>query len=384
MRPDPSAWFGAADATDDDDDDQDAGYDSEAGQKRKGGGRLRGPGARPSKMRRLADGVRDGEETDDDDDDDDDDSGQDGRELDGDRPLNDGEADNVAMDAEQEPDLGLRRPAESSTARERRDKQGGKKRTVQPLTAKDAEAAREKSRRSGVIYISRIPPFMKPAKVRSLLLPYGPINRIFLTPEDTSARTSRVKGGGNRKRLFIDGWVEFESKRDAKLVAESLNTQIIGGKKGNYYHDDVWNIKYLRGFKWHHLTDQIANENAERAARLRTEISKARKQDREFVRNVEIAKRIEGIQKKRALKKRRDGDEAGHDEAPASAPTQHRASPTDTRGEAREMDPHSRPRYSIAQREVVPKQKQLPRRRHDPQSLSQPPDVLERVLGKIF
>lgn len=338
-------------------------------------------------MRRLADGVRGREETDDDDDGDD--AHRDDRESDGDRPLQDGEADDAAADAEQDPDLGLRHRDGSSTARERRDEQGRKRRTVQPLTAKDVEEAREKSRRSGVIYISRIPPFMKPAKVRSLLSPYGPINRIFLTPEDASARTSRVKGGGNKKRLFIDGWVEFESKRDAKLVAESLNTQIIGGKKGNYYHDDVWNIKYLRGFKWHHLTDQIANENAERAARLRAEISKARKQDREFVRNVEIAKRIEGMRKKRATKKRRgggggDGDEGDRDEAAAPAPAPHRTAPADTRGEAGGTEAHPRPRYSIAQREVVPKQKQLPRRRHDPDGLSQPPDVLERVLGKIF
>ena len=35
-------------------------------------------------------------------------------------------------------------------------------------------------------------------------------------------------------------------------------------KKGGYYHDDLWNMKYLNGFKWSHLTEQIAAENAER------------------------------------------------------------------------------------------------------------------------
>ncbi len=35
----------------------------------------------------------------------------------------------------------------------------------------------------GVIYISRIPPFMKPHKLKHLLSPYGSIGRLYLKPE---------------------------------------------------------------------------------------------------------------------------------------------------------------------------------------------------------
>ena len=34
-------------------------------------------------------------------------------------------------------------------------------------------------------------------------------------------------------------------------------TKFSGGKKSGFYHDDIWNIKYLSGFKWSHLTEQI-------------------------------------------------------------------------------------------------------------------------------
>ena len=34
----------------------------------------------------------------------------------------------------------------------------------------------------------------------------------------------------------------------------SLHT---GGKKGGYYHDDIWNIKYLPKFLWGHLSEKI-------------------------------------------------------------------------------------------------------------------------------
>lgn len=57
---------------------------------------------------------------------------------------------------------------------------------------------------------------------------------------------------------YIEGWVEFVDKKIAKDVAEILNNQIVGGKKRNYYHDDIWNIKYLKGFKWTHLTEKLS------------------------------------------------------------------------------------------------------------------------------
>lgn len=163
-------------------------------------------------------------------------------------------------------------------------------------------ASKSKASATGVIYLSRVPPFMKPQTVKHLLEPYGNIGRIFLTPEDPTSHSRRVKSGGNKKRSFTDGWVEFQSKKDAKIVAETLNAHIIGGKKGGWYHDDVWNIKYLKGFKWHHLTEQIANENAERAARLRAEISQTTKENKRFVANVERAKMLEGMQVKKQRK----------------------------------------------------------------------------------
>jgi len=76
-----------------------------------------------------------------------------------------------------------------------------------PLTKKNLVASEAAIKRSGVVYLSRIPPFMKPTKLRSLLEPYGAIGRIFLTPEDPASHTRRVRNGGNKKRSFTDGFV---------------------------------------------------------------------------------------------------------------------------------------------------------------------------------
>ncbi len=178
-----------------------------------------------------------------------------------------------------------------------------------PLTKKNLVATEAAIKKSGVVYLSRIPPFMKPQKLRNLLEPFGAINRIFMTPEDPASHTRRVKSGGNKKRSFTDGWVEFMNKSDAKKGCELLNAQIIGGKKGTYYHDDVWNLLYLKGFKWTHLTQQIAAENAERASRRQAEISKVTRENKEFVKNLEESKMVAGMRAKHEEKEKRKAAE---------------------------------------------------------------------------
>lgn len=174
---------------------------------------------------------------------------------------------------------------------------------VKSLTKKNLVATEAAIKKSGVVYLSRVPPFMKPAKLRNLLEPYGKINRLFLAPQDPAAHKKRVKAGGNKKKLYTEGWVEFVRKKDAKRVCDLLNAQTIGGKKGNFYRDDIWTLLYLKGFKWHNLTEQIAAENAERSNRMMAEISRTTKENKEFVRNVEKGKALEGIKTKRAQKK---------------------------------------------------------------------------------
>ncbi|SCU77468.1 LANO_0A00452g1_1 [Lachancea nothofagi CBS 11611] len=155
--------------------------------------------------------------------------------------------------------------------------------------------------KTGVVYLSKIPPYMKPAKMRQLLSRFGDVDRLFLKREDDQKHKTRVRGGGNKKVMFEEGWIEFVRKKDAKLCAETMNGNIIGGKKGNFYHDDVMNVKYLSGFKWADLTEQIARENDIRQTKLQLEVSQANKMNAEFIRNVERSKMLDNI---RASKKR--------------------------------------------------------------------------------
>jgi ESF2/ABP1 family protein len=195
----------------------------------------------------------------------------------------------------------------------------GSSKLLEPLPTK------LKKDKSGVIYLSRVPPFMKPAVLRSLLTPYGAIGRIFLAPESSTSRQQRLKSGGTRRKLFLDGWVEFLHKRDAKFVASSLNAQTMGGKKRSRWHDEVWNIKYLSGVKWSQLVEQIQNENAERAAKLRLEISRTKKENAKFLENVEKGKMISGIAAKRKIKGQDGEDVVGVEDVEKPAKRERRS-----------------------------------------------------------
>ncbi|KAL1620425.1 RNA-binding ATPase activator esf2 [Diplodia seriata] len=326
-------WLEADDASDDDD----AGYNSEA--EEQGRSRATALAGRSSKRRKV-------DESDDESADDEDDDGFDPSLLRNPgaksvpKPAKPADGEDIAEDEEEEvDDDGNDDPLKSAAA------------SKKPLSAKRLEKAQKAVKRTGVVYLSRIPPFMKPATVKSLLGQHGAVGRVFLTPEDPAAYRRRKQGGGNKKKSYVDGWVEFVDKRDAKACVGLLNAKIVGGKKGGYYYDDVWNMRYLTGFKWHHLTEQIANENAERASKMRAEISRSTRENKEFIQNVERAKMLEGMA---AKKKSRD---AGKQGAAAPAP------------EGRDV------RRQFKQAEVKSKKSR---------DVPEQPAEVKRVLSKIF
>merc|ERR1712013_821965 len=92
-------------------------------------------------------------------------------------------------------------------------------------------------------------------------------------------------------RVFSEGWVEFMSKKVARVAAERLNCQPVGGKRKSKAHDQTWNIKYLPRFKWVHLSERLAYEAAVRQQRLRTEISQVKREAEHFKSSVESGKR---------------------------------------------------------------------------------------------
>lgn len=150
---------------------------------------------------------------------------------------------------------------------------------------------------------------MKPSTVRTLLSAHGAITKLFLTPEPPSAYLARRKHGGNKKHSYIDGWIEFARKKDAKVCVDAINGQIVGGKKGGWYRDDVWNAKYLRGFGWGDLMGQVRQEEREREERVRVGVGREGRERGEFLKNLERARVEETRRLKREKREGRARDE---------------------------------------------------------------------------
>ena len=173
------------------------------------------------------------------------------------------------------------------------DEIGTDSRLMGPLNAENLAAFQKVMESRGVVYIGRVPPLMTPVKMRQALKAYGEVTKLFLAKEPNFRALKRKQAGGNGRIRYVEGWVEFADKKVAKAIAKMLNNNPMGGKKASVFHDDLWNIKYLSGFKWSQLKEQIAYEKAVKEAKLRTEIQQSRKESEFILQKAKQAKAIE-------------------------------------------------------------------------------------------
>ncbi|TYJ53320.1 hypothetical protein B9479_006035 [Cryptococcus floricola] len=172
-----------------------------------------------------------------------------------------------------------------------------------PLTTQPKKK-KKKDVTSGIVYISRLPPGMTPQKIRHLMARWGDLGKLYAQPKD--AVTSYNPNGQHKKKQkhqnanYSEAWVEFLDKSVAKTVASMLNAQVIGGKKGDKWRDDIWTMKYLSGFKWEMLGEQMAYEKQAHQARLRAEISRSKTEQGEYLKNVDLARQLEKRNTKKA------------------------------------------------------------------------------------
>lgn len=158
----------------------------------------------------------------------------------------------------------------------------------------------------GVVYLSTLPLYMKPLHVKELLSQHGTVTNMFLVEEDEALRKQRAKqsssSSGKRKR-YIEGWVEFSSIKDAKTIAEGLNTQPVTNKRRKHYSSDLWSIKYLPKFKWEYLREKQIYEKKVYEQKLRAELSRTKASNEQFLSNVEKSKTVKHILKKQKVTK---------------------------------------------------------------------------------
>ena len=182
--------------------------------------------------------------------------------------------------------------------------------TSSRVASKSQNAKVVKKTRPGIIYMPSLPPHLKPSALKNLLAQRGfaPVSRLFLTP---GIKTPGSGKSSKSRKTYTEAWLEFSSHKTAKRCAESLNANQIGGPKRGYYHDDLWNMRYLRGMSWDDLMGSLREERREEEVRKGDERRRVRQETEQFLRGVEQAK-VQKTMSDRA--KKRKGDPA-EDEA---------------------------------------------------------------------
>mmetsp|Transcript_1218 Transcript_1218/g.3666 ORF Transcript_1218/g.3666 Transcript_1218/m.3666 type:complete len:144 (+) Transcript_1218:1-432(+) len=143
---------------------------------------------------------------------------------------------------------------------------------------------------------------MRPGKVRRLLEEHGEITNLYLAAAEKSASEKRR----DRSKRFTEGWVEFAEKKIAKRVAASLNCTPIGAGR---HAEDLWAVKYLRGFEWRHLTEKQAYDRRVKADRLRVEFAQSQRDASEYLGLVDQRDKVNAIKKRK--RKRADDKDKG-------------------------------------------------------------------------
>ena len=224
------------------------------------------------------------------------------------------------------------------------------------------KSATVKKKKPGVIYLSRLPPYLKPQTLRHLFAIHGPITNLFLTPEPPATYHNRVHiHHGNKKRQYTDGWIEFAHKRHAKACVDALNGRTTaeglgaGGmgarKKGRWYRDDVWSLKYLKGFTWSDLMQSARGEEREREEKVRVGVQREKRERQAFLTGVQSTK----VEETRRRKKRKRNEAGEHGDQGQNKALNHE-------------------RKGFRQNQV---------QRKEPKALEQA-DEVKRVLSKIF
>lgn len=225
---------------------------------------------------------------------------------------------------------------------------------AQEKQKKGKKRSKDKDTPPGVVYLSSVPPYLKPSALRNLLSQRGfePIARLFLSPASKHKSSSKK----NSRQLYTEGWIEFASKKTARRCAETLNAQVIGGKKGGFYHDDVWNMKYLRGMRWEELMAGVREEKREMEGRRDEERRSIMRDTKRFVEGVEEGRRMQGMKRKKESKTQIDPD------APAKPDVKRTWRQFDVKGNER---PQKQSKVSSAHQKGIS-------------------DDVKEVLGKIF
>jgi ESF2/ABP1 family protein len=160
-------------------------------------------------------------------------------------------------------------------------------------------AAKRSHHKTGVVYLPHVPRYMGPGEAKTYFQNFGlPVARSFFRPESRARREARGKRGGDMlRKKYTEAWIEFARKSHAKMAVATFNSQRVGGRAS--YQNEMWNLRYLSGFKFDDLMEEEVYVKAMHEKKLKAQIEAAKKDTQSFLETVSQAKKVSYAKQKR-------------------------------------------------------------------------------------
>eukprot|EP00484_Ammonia_sp_Unknown_P016656 CAMPEP_0197040426 /NCGR_PEP_ID=MMETSP1384-20130603/17117_1 /TAXON_ID=29189 /ORGANISM="Ammonia sp." /LENGTH=487 /DNA_ID=CAMNT_0042471175 /DNA_START=21 /DNA_END=1484 /DNA_ORIENTATION=- len=151
---------------------------------------------------------------------------------------------------------------------------------------------KKKQNKKGVIYITSVPFGCTSKQLKKIFAEFGVVTNVHL--EAAKKENGEKKKIHNRWTEFCEAWVEFKDKKIAKQVVELLNDTKIPKKyvKNRLAKSHIWNMKYLKGFGWHHLNEYKQTVQTLQRKKYEIKIAEAHRQASYFEAQVNKAKEM--------------------------------------------------------------------------------------------
>ncbi|OAF65760.1 Pre-rRNA-processing protein ESF2 [Intoshia linei] len=121
----------------------------------------------------------------------------------------------------------------------------------------------------GIVYLSHVPNGYTIAQISTYLGNFGKIGRAYFRPDDKKQKRKR--------RIYCEGWVEFDTVKEARHAESMLNNQLIMITKSSESYTQLWNIIFMPNLIWTDINAKEAEIKSSQFHRMRQEIFKARK-----------------------------------------------------------------------------------------------------------
>ena len=105
---------------------------------------------------------------------------------------------------------------------------------------KSKDANSKSKNKTGVVYLTKIPPGRNYTRLREIFEKFAPIGNIYLVPDKQA--NDKLQKKGKTYKCYKEGFVEFKRKKDAKNFTSIFN----GASLKNSGTDSfIWDLRYL-------------------------------------------------------------------------------------------------------------------------------------------